>query len=204
MSTIIDAWFVGFHVAGHPIPQGSKRWVGRMIEANEPTLRPWRMAVAAAAQDAMNRHPFHRKPVLCPLKLQIEFTYPRPRGHMGTGKNSRILRPSAPMHRTGPPDLDKLVRAFGDACTGIVFVDDSQIVELHAWKKFGSAGAKVLITELPTLISGRYEVIDRRRRLEGMSETDTPTPEPDEPSDPTPPEPPIPPEPDEPSPVEPE
>jgi len=168
MSTVIDAWFVGFHVAGHPIPQGSKRWVGRMIEANEPTLRPWRAAVAAAAQVAMERHPLHRAAVTCPVRLHVEFMYPRPRGHMGTGKNSRLLRPSAPMHRTGPPDLDKLVRAFCDACTGIVFVDDSQIVELVARKKFGQAGADVLITELPTYIGGRYETIDRRRTLEGI------------------------------------
>src|SRR5262245_44704648 len=110
MSSVVDAWFVEIRVAGHPIPQGSKRWVGRMIDANEATLRPWRAAVAAAAQHAMDRHPLHRTPVTCPIKLQVEFTYPRPRGHMGQGRNSHILRPSAPMHRTGPPDLDKLVR----------------------------------------------------------------------------------------------
>jgi hypothetical protein len=64
-----------------------------------------------------------------------------------------------------------------------------------ARKKFGQAGADVLITELPMYIGGRYQVIDRRRRLEGMSETETPTPEPE--PEPTP-------EPEEPEPEEPQ
>jgi Holliday junction resolvase RusA-like endonuclease len=164
MSSVSEAWFVGFHVAGRPIPQGSKRWVGRMIDANQEALLSWRAAVAAAAQLAMERHPLHRQPVSCPLRLHVEFMFPRPTGHMGTGRNSHILKPSAPMHRIGTPDLDKLIRAFCDACTGIVFVDDSQIVELQAAKKFGPAGCDVLITELPSRIGGHYQVIDRPPR----------------------------------------
>ena len=35
------------------------------------------------------------------------------------------------------PDLDKLERAIGDALTGIVFRDDSQIAWWSVWKVYG-------------------------------------------------------------------
>jgi hypothetical protein len=38
------------------------------------------------------------------------------------------------------PDLDKLVRAVGDALTGILYRDDAQIVSLNASKRFAGLG----------------------------------------------------------------
>ena len=36
----------------------------------------------------------------------------------------------------GKPDLDKLVRSVMDALTGYAFVDDSQVIEVEASKRF--------------------------------------------------------------------
>lgn len=68
-----------------------------------------------------------------PLELLVVFTVPRPKGHYG----ARGLRPSAPEYPAVRPDVTKLLRAVEDACTGIVWRDDAQIIEQHATKRYG-------------------------------------------------------------------
>ena len=135
---------VEFIVAGTPVAQGSKKVVPvggrhRAIESNEANLRPWRLAVAAAAREAMDL----ADPVRGPVMLELEFLTPRPRSHFGTGRNATLVRPSAPVARITAPDIDKLARAILDGLTGIVFVDDAQVVELVARKAFGPAEARI-------------------------------------------------------------
>jgi Holliday junction resolvase RusA-like endonuclease len=139
---------VTFDVAGRPIPQGSKTIAhGRFLrDDNAATLQPWRMAVAAAAADAMGDLPTIHGPV----RLRADFRFPRPRGHYGTGGNADRLKPSAPVYMSGRPDLDKLLRAIGDGITGIVVVDDAQIVAITAAKAYGQAGAIIRIEEVLT------------------------------------------------------
>jgi Holliday junction resolvase RusA-like endonuclease len=146
-----ELYVIRFDVHGVPISQGSKTvghskgrtWVR---DDNDKRLRPWRSSVAAAAAEAMS----HYRAVLLhgPVRLDVEFRFPRPRGHYGTGRNADALKLSAPVHHTGTPDLDKLVRSIGDALTGIVLVDDSQIVHVSASKSYGQAGATVTVEEI--------------------------------------------------------
>ena len=50
---------------------------------------------------------------------------------------------------TGRPDLDNLVKALTDACNGIVWRDDAQIVRLMAEKRYGEQpGAVVSVIPL--------------------------------------------------------
>lgn len=134
---------IEFFVPGIPAPGGSKRHVGngRIIEACKRTA-PWRSCVAAEAHNAMNGRPVIGEP----LFLILTFHMPRPKGHMG----KRGLRPSAPMHHTVKPDCTKLLRAFEDACTGIVWADDAQVCHQTVSKVYaeGPCGAKVMITTL--------------------------------------------------------
>jgi len=67
------------------------------------------------------------------LEVSVIFTVPRPKGHFG----ARGLKPSAPAYPTVRPDVTKLLRAVEDACTGIVWRDDAQIVAQHAIKRYG-------------------------------------------------------------------
>jgi len=123
-------------VDGPPIAQGSKRIVqGLAIEANHARLRPWRAAVAAAAAEAMQGV----EPLQTPVVLEIDFYFARPKAHYRA--DGQTLRDNAPTRKASTPDLDKLVRAFCDGLTGIVFRDDAQIVELHAAKTYGPARA---------------------------------------------------------------
>lgn len=142
---------VAFTVHGEPVPQGSKT-VGRskagaaFVREDNPATAPWRATVAAAATEAMGN--LGRAPISGPVRLEVVFVFARPRSHFGTGRNAGRLKPSAPHYAAKLPDVDKLVRAVGDALTGRVLVDDSRVVELVASKHYGSPAAHVTVTEL--------------------------------------------------------
>lgn len=138
---------VSFTVAGIPAPQGSKSPWGS--EAN-PNTKPWRAAVAADARAAMTYHDAdgtsgYLEPIAGPVVLYVTFTFPRPKSHYRTGRHAHELKPSAPAYCATKPDLDKLLRAIGDAITGIVVRDDSQIVEIVASKWYGAPSAVVTV-----------------------------------------------------------
>ena len=135
-------------IVGVPVPQGSKRVVrGRLIDANQQSLREWRHIVGAAVTfDANGRM------LRGPLVVILDFYLGRPKHHFGSGKNEGRLKPSAPLYPSKTPDIDKLVRAVLDALTGVIFQDDSQVVRLRAAKYFASderlPGVRVHVKEL--------------------------------------------------------
>jgi Holliday junction resolvase RusA-like endonuclease len=129
---------VSFTVHGVPAPQGSKTSWG--AEAN-PRTRPWRAAVTAEGALAMKE----AEPIIGPVHIVAEFVFPRPKSHFRTGRNEHLLRERAPTHHSSKPDLDKLLRAIGDALTGVVIRDDSQIVSWDTFKRYG-VGARVILT----------------------------------------------------------
>ena len=136
-----DPPLIEFGVSGLPAPQGSKNpWGGE----SSKNLRPWRNDIAVAAQKQMQGQPPHPEPVM----LRAVFVFPRPKHHYGTGRNAGVRKASAPGWKSSAPDLDKLVRALGDALTGIVFRDDAQIVELQAVKIWGEHPG-VTVTVVP-------------------------------------------------------
>ena len=136
-------------VAGIPIPQGSMRGFVRgghvALTSDNPRLRSWRRDVTIAFAEARDGVCF-----VGPVRLTVTFALPRPTGHFGR----RGLLPSAPARPAGArDDLDKLIRAIGDAATDAgVWHDDGQVTELRAAKCWAGAeegpGADVGITEL--------------------------------------------------------
>lgn len=152
---------------GRPITQGSKtktRW--GMRDSNGDTLKPWRDNVRSAAMDALRDGPSKKTigavdsfDILFgadPVNVNIYFTFARPAGHFGTGRNAGTVKASAPpfpsSHAMG--DIDKLARACLDALTDAgVWKDDSQVVFLAARKVWvGSPlaldrpGAQIVVT----------------------------------------------------------
>jgi len=71
-----------------------------------------------------------------PVEVEIDFFFSRPRSHYGSGRNANQLRRSAPSYHTKSPDLDKLLRCFGDALTKIVWHDDKQIYKWLARRNY--------------------------------------------------------------------
>jgi crossover junction endodeoxyribonuclease RusA len=132
-----------FFCAGVPVAQGSKRHVGGGVMVEQlKNLQPWREALINAAHNAPSQEVFFG-----PVRLSVIFRFPRPKGHYGTGRNAELLKPSAPRFKTSAPDLDKLIRAVGDALTMAgTLRDDCLIVSLEAAKIYDELpGAKVVI-----------------------------------------------------------
>jgi Holliday junction resolvase RusA-like endonuclease len=121
-------------IPGTPIPKGSMiqgRYGG--IHDGNKKVGPWRDCIAAACTQVITDPPMQD-----PLAMKCRFVFKRPRSHFGTGRNSGKVRLSA--RRTpGRPDIDKLARTVMDALTGILYIDDSQVVTLVCSKEYGSA-----------------------------------------------------------------
>jgi len=141
---------VAFFVAGLPVPGGSKVAYpirgrgGRMHVAVKDSSGPpgqrWRAAVQIVASEARTDPPLEGA-----LGVTMCFTLPRAKWHTGT----RGLKPSAPAWPMTRPDVLKLARAVEDACTGIIWRDDAQIVRELLVKTYGERiGVTVTIAEL--------------------------------------------------------
>ena len=140
-----------FRVVGLPAPQGSKTLTryGGLMESSKK-VKPWRQDIIHAALEAYSGKPFDE-----PVCVSVEFIFPRPKGHYGTGRNSQKLKDSAPRYCTSKTngDIDKVVRSTLDALSltsgGCILTDDSLVVCLQALKRYADvyelAGAKINI-----------------------------------------------------------
>ena len=68
--------------------------------------------------------------------LYLKFIFERPLSHYGTGKNSAILKESAPDFHASKPDIDNLGKFVMDALNGIFFKDDAQVLYFEASKRY--------------------------------------------------------------------
>lgn len=136
---------LAFTVVGTPVPQGSMRafvpkgWTRPIITAANSKTKPWRQEVAGTADTEIFNSDF--KPLMnCePVYVRIEFYFERP-------KSTK----ASVVHKITKPDVDKLLRSVLDALTGIVFKDDSQVIECEILKRFGSpARAEIRIGSCP-------------------------------------------------------
>lgn len=120
---------ISFIVLGRPETQGSIRAFmikGKpRLTSDNAKLKPWRqqlgwMALANRPTDNIwaGRHE--------PVSVEMLF-YFKPPKKLPKGRP----RPSV------KPDVDKLQRAVFDAMSGILYVDDGQIVGVHAAKFYG-------------------------------------------------------------------
>ena len=132
-----------FTVHGEPIPQGSTRafipkgWKRPIITAANKRTKPWRQEVAGAALAAMDRELMSCAGKHIPFRLTVTFRFQKP-------KSVRVYVDE----KVTKPDTDKLIRSILDALTGIVWHDDSQVVEILARKQFGQPGAEIAIEEI--------------------------------------------------------
>jgi len=88
-----------------------------MVHSQGSALAVWRSSIglAAVAQGS--------KKIEGPVAIALDFYMLKP----------RTVKRDMP---TVPPDLDKLIRAVLDALTGIVYLDDAQVVEIAASKSY--------------------------------------------------------------------
>ena len=138
---------VTFHVDGIPVPKGSlvRMPNGAMLPAGgkESRIRAstWREDVRAEARAAMGDDDLFRGA----LRVMIDVTLPYPKSSIR--KYQHGWWPDIKK-----PDVDKLARGVLDHLTGIVWVDDAQVINLaiskgYAWDD--RPGADIVIDEVP-------------------------------------------------------
>lgn len=128
-----------FKVKAKPVPQarprffvrqkGAQRFVGAYDPKQCKTFKEviaWHVRTEASRQGL-------QKPVGGPISIKLIFRM------RGNGKER---------YHTKRPDVDNLAKAIKDALKGIVYADDSQIVEAHLYKEYGEPE---VIIEIKTL-----------------------------------------------------
>lgn len=131
---------VSFHAPGVPAPQGSKVRTRFGMREASTRVKPWRDVVTRAAAIAADAAGL-LGPLSPPYAVDLWFYIPKPR-------TTRATHPVAP----AIGDLDKIVRACGDALTASGLIrDDRFIIRLTAEKAWAGAdgpGAIIRVTEM--------------------------------------------------------
>ena len=128
---------ITFRVDGIPAPKGSTRAFvvrGRAIVTEDNVrTRPWASLVRDAARESTRGTIAAPRGV--PVRLMAIFDLPRP-----------ASLPKRVTEATKKPDVDKLTRCAFDALTGVIWQDDSQVVELTAVKRYAVSPARPGVT----------------------------------------------------------
>lgn len=155
-----------FFVEGKPQTAGSKRAfvnpnTGKAVvvnDGNQGMKKTWRGDLRDGAKDAMAALGGADGLRMAALKLTVVCVRARPKAHLGADglvkDRYRLVRP------TQRPDTVKLVRAAEDALTGVVWVDDSQVVEHALFKVYGDQFGAAPSTEGLALVIGVAPVYD--------------------------------------------
>lgn len=119
-------------IPGTPAPKGStKAYVvkGRAVTTNaNAKTKPWQQQVSVMVAAEVGSKILFPRPA--PVILVMEFVMPRT-----TSEPKRTTRA-----HTRKPDSDKLARSVFDALTGVVYEDDSQVVDHYVRKRTALIG----------------------------------------------------------------
>lgn len=148
---------LAFRVLGRPRPKGSARPIktadGRVFMEAPANAIEWQNKVTQAALQRCETRGWKISETGA-FALRVKYFFGRPKSHYGTGRNREVLKPSAPAYPISRAvgDIGKLTRAIEDALTGVVYRDDSQIVEEALAVLYAPPGAAesalILITEI--------------------------------------------------------
>lgn len=137
-------------IPGIPQPGGSKKafYIPKLKRAiitdDNSRAKDWKRTVSTFASDK-----YKDAPIRDAIAVEFVFVLPRPKGHYGSGAKVNTLRLSAPQWPMVKPDTTKLIRSTEDALSGIVWIDDNQIVDQHGSKVYGlKPGAIVTVRKM--------------------------------------------------------
>lgn len=97
-------------------------------------------------------------PTSLPLHVDFIFYFTRPKSHYGSGRNAFMVKDSAPPYPAVKPDTTKLVRCAEDALSGVVWIDDVQIVSQTAKKLYSDRpGLQLRVWQAVETASNHYQ-----------------------------------------------
>lgn len=133
-----------FIVYGKPIPKGRARFrrIGKFVSTYTPKkTATYEQEVAKIAKIAMG----DQEPLETPVTVCIYIRMPIPASYSKARKQACLDGYEKPTKR---PDLTNVTKSLEDGMNGIVYKDDSQIVNLHITKVYSETPAvEVLIVE---------------------------------------------------------
>lgn len=134
---------IRIEVPGPAVAQGRPRAtaaLGHVRLYDPPKSRAYKQTVAIYARQAMGQRLPTKRAGSCRLRIYRQIPASDSR-HKCDLKASGFIRP------TVKPDLDNVFKAVTDACTGIVWHDDNQIVEAHIVKQYSDRPRAILEVE---------------------------------------------------------
>lgn len=134
---------VSFTVPGVPVGKGRARFVRATGHAYTPSkTRAYETLVKVMAKQAMRgRKPFSEA---CAVFIHVLLTPPQ-----SWSRTKWDFALGGGRWPTGKPDLDNYAKIVVDACNGVVFDDDRQVVKLTATKTYHKSN--VVTVEVETI-----------------------------------------------------
>jgi Holliday junction resolvase RusA-like endonuclease len=137
-------FMVTFMVEGTPVPKGRPRFArrGKFVSTYSPkTTVDYESKVSESARLAMGAS----DPLETPVGAYIYITLPVPASYSKKRTQACLSGQERPTKKS---DIDNYCKAIFDGMNGIVFVDDSLVVSLHATKVYGTIGmVEVMVKE---------------------------------------------------------
>ena len=132
---------IHIHIPAVPVAQPRQRHavVGGSVRSYMPNTHPiaaFKASVRLAASQA-----YSGPPLAGPVFVSLVFVFPRPKGMVWK------KRPMLREFKAGKPDLDNLAKAVLDSLNGLLWIDDSQVVDLRV-RKYVAAGDEAAHVEM--------------------------------------------------------
>jgi len=138
------SFMVTFMVEGTPVPKGRPRFArrGKFVSTYSPkTTVDYETKVSESAKLAMGSS----EPLETPVGAYIYITLPVPASYSKKRTEACLSGQEKPTKKS---DIDNYCKAIFDGMNGIVFLDDSLVVSLHATKVYGTIGmVEVMVKE---------------------------------------------------------
>lgn len=134
---------VTFKVNGEPRGKGRARFarMGNFVRTyTDEKTRTYEDQIKQVAQKAMGLS----EPLKTALDVFLYISTPVPASYPKKRKEACLNGFMLPTKR---PDIDNVAKAVLDAIAGVVYVNDTQIVNLYATKKYGEPFIEVLVRE---------------------------------------------------------
>ena len=140
---------IEFTVPGQPVAKARPRFArrGNFVTTYTPEKTAnYETTVKIFASAAMVGHAPINRPVCMMVNIYMQIP-------ASWSKRKQFLANCGMVAATKKPDADNILKILKDACNGIVWVDDAQVIEIHLYKRYSDTPrAEVVIEEFSDAI----------------------------------------------------